>query len=522
MKRTSKGRGYRVIGRFGTSVLLSTFILVGFLGFPEAADASSDYASFASFYEKSWSPMWLLLIGLAVAVGVAIVVVAPPVGAAAGAVGSTIGGAAGLHGIAATNFGLALLGGGAVASGGLGIAGGMGVLASAFVFTTGVATDYAAYQVRERSRFESFVDESKNFMTLPLPRSTDGRFRYREAMKVLAKIDPDRPLLEGGNHEIIEAAIEIMDPAREASATRDGVRIDTMLALLYFVSNDYENASTMARRAMLQGKTNRVVVSLPEYIFAVSLLYKQEIDFAAVVEHFDRSLRAEPGNPLAGLMYAVLLDRVHYRMNEGALGATHLNQLAFRADPGVLDKEALPVHAVLLARYLLRLFDAQQRIELSASFGDLDIRYGEKSIQDAQQALSEFRSLVEGGQYVIGAISVLATKAPRAMAELVKETEKLALEFRKYANDYSRLADMVGVLEAKQAQHIERQARLAEEAAAAVEMLRPPEVAIAQSAQPVSLAERSTIFLWLIGLGIAGLLAWKMLPWRSASAAATD
>lgn len=512
----------RVIGGLRTSVLLSTFVVVCLFAYPGAAEASSDYASFAAFYEKNWSPVWLLLIGLAIAVGVAVIVIAPPVGAAAGAVGSTIGGAAGLHGIAATNFGLALLGGGAVAAGGLGIAGGMGVLASAFVFTTGVATDYAAHQVRERSRFESFVDESKNFMTLPLPRSTDGRLRYRQAMEELAKINPEAPLMESENQGIVSSAIEIMDPDREVSGTRDSVRNDTMLALLHFVSNDYENAGIVAERAMSHGQRQRVVVSLPEYIFAVSLLYKQEIDFPAVLQHFDNSLRTEPGNPLAGLMYAVLLDRIHYRMNEGSLGAAELNQLAFWANPGVLGGEALPVHAVLLARYLLRLFDAQQRIEYGVSLDDLDIRDSEKSVQEIRQALSEYRSLIEGGQYVIGAISVLSTKTPKKMDELVKEAEKLAVEFRKYADDYARLAGMVSALETERAERIAERARLVGEATTAdVNPLPALETSNSLAEGHATAGKGEALPGWMIGIAIAmgaGVLAWPILRRRHASA----
>ena len=59
--------------------------------------------------------------GAAVVIGAGAFLVAAPIGAA-------IGGIAGLSGAAATNFGLALLGGGSLAAGGFGMAGGMAVV----------------------------------------------------------------------------------------------------------------------------------------------------------------------------------------------------------------------------------------------------------------------------------------------------------------------------------------------------------------------------------------------------------
>ena len=288
-----------------------------------------------------------------------------------------------------------------------------------------------------------------------------------------------------------------------------------MLALLHFVSNDYESAGKFAQRAMLHGQKQKLNVSLPEYIHGVSLLYERDIDFETVVRHFSNSLRAQPENTLAPLMYAVILDRVHYRMNEGSLGAAELNQIAFWTDPSVLGREALPVHVVLLARYLLRLFDSQQAIELPVSLDGENGRYEESNVLAARQALGEYRVLIEGGHFLVGAISVLGQKAPKTQTELVKQAETLGVEFRKYADDYSRLENMLSTLEAGRVEHIAKLARLAGEAAAAeVEIAPDPEEAAAPPSGANAMTKTRKPLFWfsaLIAICGLGFLAWRVI-----------
>ena len=95
-------------------------------------------ATLGSFYDKSWSDMIIWGgVGLLVAAALGATVfftggaASPVVAPGAAALGTLIGKFMGLTGVAATNAGLALVGGGAIAAGGLGMAGGAAVITAA-------------------------------------------------------------------------------------------------------------------------------------------------------------------------------------------------------------------------------------------------------------------------------------------------------------------------------------------------------------------------------------------------------
>ncbi len=67
----------------------------------------------------------------------------------------------GLSGIAATNAGLALLGGGSIASGGFGIIGGTALLTAALSFGTDVVIDYTIGKAVSDYKYSNLVENSK-------------------------------------------------------------------------------------------------------------------------------------------------------------------------------------------------------------------------------------------------------------------------------------------------------------------------------------------------------------------------
>src|SRR5690606_32935448 len=120
-----------------TSVAALSFVVL-WLTWPVDAGAA-DVATFASIYQKSWTDSWTsLAVGAlaAIAVGGILFVTGGTVSPMVGSVGTWIGSLYGYSGAAATNFGLALLGAGAVASGGLGAGGAPGMLNSVLGFST--------------------------------------------------------------------------------------------------------------------------------------------------------------------------------------------------------------------------------------------------------------------------------------------------------------------------------------------------------------------------------------------------
>lgn len=121
------------------------FVFVGTIILAISSPAfSAEYATFESLYKESSSIGWIASVVFAVIAAVAIFYSWGTAGPIITSVGTWIGNSMGLYGAAATNAGLALLGGGSLASGGFGVAGGTMLLAAAFSFSTDVIVDFSA------------------------------------------------------------------------------------------------------------------------------------------------------------------------------------------------------------------------------------------------------------------------------------------------------------------------------------------------------------------------------------------
>ena len=123
------------------------FLLVSSWMYPDTAYALFETkANFGSFYDKGWSEVLIwggVGILVAAALGAAVFftggVASPIIAPGAVSLGTLIGKFMGLTGVAATNAGLALVGGGAIAAGGMGMAGGAAIITAA----SGVAFEVA-------------------------------------------------------------------------------------------------------------------------------------------------------------------------------------------------------------------------------------------------------------------------------------------------------------------------------------------------------------------------------------------
>lgn len=104
------------------------------------------------------------------------------------ALAATLGAAAGLSGVAATNFGLALLGGGSLAAGGAGMAGGMAVVAgtSAAVGGAGFAGGSLLHSLGEAGAREELVKLQTTYKAVLLHSQRD-RAKARKVVEQLAK-----------------------------------------------------------------------------------------------------------------------------------------------------------------------------------------------------------------------------------------------------------------------------------------------------------------------------------------------
>ena len=147
--------------------LLKPLSLIALLVLISSQAGAAEYGTFDSFYSAGGLGFWGwagIILG-SIAVGVLTFVTFGGGAAAApawmAAVGTWIGSTVGLSGIAAANFGLALLGGGAVAAGGLGVAGGVTVLASALAFSTDLVVSYSVETALEKYTHSKFVEANK-------------------------------------------------------------------------------------------------------------------------------------------------------------------------------------------------------------------------------------------------------------------------------------------------------------------------------------------------------------------------
>ena len=182
---------------------------------PDITNAATEYATFESFYKDSDYVGWTISALIAGATGAVIFVTGGTASPLVAGIGTWLGGLMGLSGAAATNAGLALLGGGSIASGGLGIAGGTALLTAAMSFGSEVAIDYAINRTISEYSYRKLSDQSKDMLTLPLPKNTSGPTSYKDALDILDKIDDTLPISSNASQKLISRAIKTINTIQE-------------------------------------------------------------------------------------------------------------------------------------------------------------------------------------------------------------------------------------------------------------------------------------------------------------------
>ena len=172
--------------------------------------AVTEQATFESFYIEDSYIGWIIA-GIAAVIGGLVIFFT---GGAASpivlGIGTAIGEMAGLSGIAATNYGLALLGGGSIASGGLGIAGGVAVITVALSFSTDVVIDYTLGNAISKYSYSTFVNDSKKMPTLPIPQNESGSDNYENTIEYLKEhINNKETLFSNYNQKILQQSYKL-------------------------------------------------------------------------------------------------------------------------------------------------------------------------------------------------------------------------------------------------------------------------------------------------------------------------
>ncbi len=348
--------------------------------------------TFESFYKEAgiidnvW--FWAIAAGIALIGGTIIFFTGGTASPIVVSVGTWIGGlGSGLTGIAATNSGLALLGGGSIASGGLGVAGGAALLTAVFTFSTEIVIDYTVEKIIQEYNYVDLVERSKNMTTLSIPVNHNGSKTYKKAIKTLEKINKKEIISSNANRQIIITAINIIkdDTTEKSQALR---------ALLYFIISEYTDAKYYAKEAMDTNGKN----TLPEFIYAVSLLYDDNFDYVLSFEFFEDSIINEPNNKLIPLMFAIYLDR--YILRFGA-DSKFLNDMFVFMEHYKIRKFKTQNYKILLVKYFIILKQKQQRIYSLAETSNNAIKENPATLKTVKKEFDDYQIIIKFAENVI-------------------------------------------------------------------------------------------------------------------------
>lgn len=382
-------------GKFLVALLVGLFVL------PEIANAATEYATFESFYRPSLSWIWIIG-GAAVAALIAGAVIFFTGGAASpivASVGTWAGSLMGWSGIAATNGGLALVGGGSIASGGFGILGGTALLTAALSFGTGVVFDYGTGKAMEAYDYSKFIENSKKMTTLPLPRNKSGPDSYVDALGILKDINQKEALFTNQNQAVIQKAIKTINLANKTVLTAENKsREQSLLALLYFTSNDYVAAKKHADVAYRLAFNANVKATLPAFIYATSSMYDEKPDFKRSTAFFNYAVTNEFDNPLSPLLFAIYLDRVMYRFNDDALPYSVLDTIYVFSESLQSDKRKTIIRLGLQNRYFTALKIEQQKILSLAGTANKTIKDSPNTLSKVKAALNSYKLLLSSSR----------------------------------------------------------------------------------------------------------------------------
>jgi len=229
-------------------------------------------------------------------------------------IGTWIGNMAGFTGIAATNYGLALLGGGAVAAGGFGVAGGTVVLTALVAFSSSLATDYVfetAFMKYEESRF---LEASKKMPVLPFPLSTKGNEHYREVLGFLEENFKKDELPSGPRNAWVVSAAIVKLEKRQRNKVLDNRGL-LLLAILYHYRSekgDLAKAVKIADRVIAKEKSRNVkepMLTVPLAIRGVCSLGIEHVNAESAVADLAKVVQFERKEAMLPIVGAVFADR---------------------------------------------------------------------------------------------------------------------------------------------------------------------------------------------------------------------
>jgi len=360
--------------------------------------ALTEEATFEVFYIEDSYIGWIIAGIAALITGAVIFFTGGTASPIVVGIGTWIGEMAGLSGIAATNYGLALLGGGSIASGGLGIAGGVAVITVALSFSTDVVIDYTLGSVMSKYSYNKFVEDSKKMPTLPIPQNESGSDEYENTIEYLKEnINNKETLFSNHNQTILLKAL------KQYNLSTNNIKDTTLKSYLYFVTNQYYKAKKYSIKSIEMARNKKIRRTLPAFIYATSSLYDDKFDFDLITNNYFRySILAEPDNKLIPLMFAIYLDRILYRMNDDSnlnyIALDKIRDIAFE----IKDKDTrLQSMVVVMMRYFIRIKIEQQKILALTTTQNKTIKNNIKTLDIVKKSFEEYKNLLIGMKSII-------------------------------------------------------------------------------------------------------------------------
>ena len=381
---------------------LKTLALIALLFTVTSQAGAAEYGTFASFYTAGGLSFWdwaLIIGGTILFAGITFVTFGGTAAAAPAwmaAVGTWIGSSVGLSGIAAANFGLALLGGGSVAAGGLGVAGGVTVLTLAF---SGVSefVFYGTGYVLEQYSQNKFAEANKKMQTLPVPRNDKGGKAYREIVEYLRKNFKDNVSVSSDKGQVaLRHAIEVLKGKMCAESDSDYIlKNTTLLALLYLQTNEYQLARDMAGYAIDSAVKNNLKHTLPCYIRALAELAIPDRRCPGdTLQDLRKAFLLEPDNKLIPLMTGCCMDRMIYKYHYGKMDISALSDFCEIISNSKIDKGiAAQAMEIFVSRCVIELKRTQQDILNVAR--DRSMMEDEQIVRELKNRLDRHKALLE-------------------------------------------------------------------------------------------------------------------------------
>lgn len=305
---------------------------------------------------------------------------------------------------------------------GFGVISGATVLVAAFSLATGIVSDYAIDSALESYDYSKFIENSKAMTTLPLPRNKTGPDSYESAIQTLNKANIEEPLSNNHNQQIIKKAIEVINlSSQDTLSNEERAREQSLLALLYFITNDYMAAKKHSKIAYSLAIKSNIKATLPAFIGATSSLYELTPNIKKASQDFQYAVNGEPDNLMTPLLFTIYLDRMMYRFNDGYLPLSELHNIYIFSDKLPYDERKAIIQLDIVSRYFILIKLEQQKI-LSLTQGSKTIKGSPKTLVSVKRALKEYKFLL---RHIDASLKQQSTILERRLKHKPKFLDKL-------------------------------------------------------------------------------------------------